>query len=331
MFLKLNAHTNYLKCQSQLFPVLVEMGRTSELKTLNSQTNYQVRTHKIQPSAPLLYTQALFYFLNGDLTACDYHLEESLKMSLQDDHKENICNALFGQARLYFAKGNIEDTLKKIKTLEIFFDVIPVPDVQISTYFLMTELNIRNSNYSKALDLVWKSHDILKSNPNPFFRSYLFVNFALCYFHLGNIDLAQHNIKLSKQAIRPEEHINSLKTIQRAEKIIGATRPEFDLVLNKQALSIHEKSLGDVPIRNQFILIEMLNLFALNQGQVFSKEQLAEKIWDQRYDAGVHDNKIYVTIKRLRQLIEPKVDYPKYIFRSRNGYYLNKSAKVCVL
>ena len=252
-------------------------------------------------------------------------------MALQEDHKENICNALFGQARLYFAKGDIEDTLKKIKTLEIFFDVIQVPDVQISTYFLLMELNFRNSNYSKALDLVWKCHDILKSNPNPFFRSYLFVNFSLCYFHLGNIDLSQHNILLAKQSIRPEEHVNSLKNIQRAEKIIGANQPEFDLVLDKQTLSIHERSLGDVPIKNQFILLEMLSLFASNQGEIFSKEQLAERIWDQQYDAGVHDNKIYVTIKRLRQLIEPQVDHPKYIFRSRNGYYLNKSARVCVL
>jgi tetratricopeptide (TPR) repeat protein len=331
VFLKLNSFREYLKCQNKLFRVLVEMGRTQEVEILNSQLTYQTEQHDIQPSAALLYTQALFYFFNKKYEDCEKSLDDSLRLALQDDVKEDICNALFGQARLYFVLGRQEQAEKKIKNLEIFFDVIKLPDIQVATQFLITEIEMKRAQYNKALDLIWKCHDILKSNPNPFFRCYLFVNFSLCYFHLGNFELAKHHLKLARQAIKDDEHINSLRMLQRAESIIGGNEPEYDLVLDKSSSMVKEKQLGEIQVKNQFILLEMLNLFVTKQGQTFSKEDLARMIWDQDYDPGVHDNKIYVTIKRLRQLIEPQIDQPKYIFRSRNGYYLDKSAKVCVL
>lgn len=331
VFLKLNSFKEYLKCQNKLFRVLVEMGRTQEVEILNSQLKYQIQQNDIQISAPLLYTQALFYFFSRNYDECEKCLENSLRLALQEDAKEDICNALFGQARLYFVQGKQDVAEKKIKNLEIFFDVIQLPDVQVATQFLITEIQMKQGQYSKALEMIWKCHDLLKSNPNPFFRSYLFVNFSICYFNLGNAELSKHHLKLARQAIKDDEHINSLKMLQRAEKIVGGDEPEYDLVLDKEASTVKEKQLGEIPVKNQFILLEMLNLFVSKQGQTFSKEDLAKLIWDQEYDPSVHDNKIYVTIKRLRQLIEPQIDHPKYIFRSRNGYYLDKSAKVCVL
>ena len=71
---------------------------------------------------------------------------------------------------------------------------------------------------------------------------------------------------------------------------------------------------------------------------IFSKEKKQDKLeWieamhyspDSKLLAvGSHDNKIYVTIKRLRKLIEPDYDKPRYIFRAKNGYYLNKNTKI---
>ena len=74
--------------------------------------------------------------------------------------------------------------------------------------------------------------------------------------------------------------------------------------------------------------MDMLKLFLKHPGEVYSKEALVKAVWKQEYDPRVHDNKIYVTIKRLRQLIEPDFDKPKYIFRAKNGYYLNKNTRV---
>ena len=72
----------------------------------------------------------------------------------------------------------------------------------------------------------------------------------------------------------------------------------------------------------------MLQLFISTPGVVYSKESLVEKIWKQKYDPRVHDNKIYVTIKRLRELVEPNHKKPKYIFRTKDGYYMNKKVNI---
>ena len=83
-----------------------------------------------------------------------------------------------------------------------------------------------------------------------------------------------------------------------------------------------------VDFKNQFVLLDMLRLFINSPGETFSKEELVKRVWKQNYDPSVHDNKIYVTIKRLRKLIEPDYEKPKYIFRAKNGYYLNKETKI---
>jgi len=102
----------------------------------------------------------------------------------------------------------------------------------------------------------------------------------------------------------------------------------YDLVFDYSGHAVTERKLGKIDFRNQFILLDLLKVFVQNQGKVYSKEFLVEQVWKQSYDPAVHDNKIYVTIKRLRKMIEPDFDKPKYIFRGKNGYYMNKSAKV---
>ena len=77
------------------------------------------------------------------------------------------------------------------------------------------------------------------------------------------------------------------------------------------------------------MLFDVLKLFVLNPNKVFSKQELTERIWKESYQKS-HDNKIYVTIKRLRELLEPKDTGSRYIFRSKGGYHLNLGTKVLV-
>ena len=81
-------------------------------------------------------------------------------------------------------------------------------------------------------------------------------------------------------------------------------------------------------LKISFILLEMLKLFLAHPGRVFSKEEFIETIWKQSYNPSVHDNKIYVTIKRLRKVIEPDYNKPKYLFLAKNGYYFSKDVKI---
>jgi DNA-binding response OmpR family regulator len=157
----------------------------------------------------------------------------------------------------------------------------------------------------------------------------LLYGMALTYKESGETDLARVYLKLAKKSADPA----SLKYLSRhIESQMGelgvSQNDEYDLIFDALTNSVTEKKKGRVDFKNQFILLDMLRLFMRHPGTVHSKEALVKQVWKQDYDPSIHDNKIYVTIKRLRKLIEPDYDKPKYIFRAKNGYYLNKNTKV---
>jgi DNA-binding response OmpR family regulator len=136
-------------------------------------------------------------------------------------------------------------------------------------------------------------------------------------------------LKLAKKSADPENlrYLSRHIDVQLSE--LGVTSADdYDLIFDPTTNAVTERKKGRVDFKNQFILLDMLRLFMKQPGTVYSKEHLVKYVWRQDYDPTVHDNKIYVTIKRLRKLIEPDYDKPRYIFRAKNGYYLNKNTKI---
>lgn len=67
----------------------------------------------------------------------------------------------------------------------------------------------------------------------------------------------------------------------------------------------------------------LLVYFAQNQGQLISREQLIAVIWD-AHDNFVNDNTLTVTIKRLREKLEPDPTQPQLIRTIRGmGYFVD--------
>lgn len=75
-------------------------------------------------------------------------------------------------------------------------------------------------------------------------------------------------------------------------------------------------------------MYDLALMFLKNPGHRFSKSDLVKYIWHQKYDPTLHDNLIYVSIKRLRTLLEPDLESPKYVLRDRKGYYFNPTSSI---
>jgi len=68
---------------------------------------------------------------------------------------------------------------------------------------------------------------------------------------------------------------------------------------------------------------ELLKFLALQQGQVFSRENLLEKVWGYEYYGDVRT--VDVTVRRLREKVESDPSNPNYIMTKRGvGYYFNR-------
>lgn len=82
----------------------------------------------------------------------------------------------------------------------------------------------------------------------------------------------------------------------------------YEVVRNEAAL--------DLTVREY----ELLTFLATQQDQIFTREQLLEKVWGYEYFGDVRT--VDVTIRRLREKIEDDSSVPKYIQTKRGiGYY----------
>ncbi|MCX7747147.1 MAG: response regulator transcription factor [Clostridia bacterium] len=69
---------------------------------------------------------------------------------------------------------------------------------------------------------------------------------------------------------------------------------------------------------------ELVKFLAQQQGQIFSRESLLEKVWGYEYYGDVRT--VDVTVRRIREKLESDPANPEYIITKRGvGYYFNKA------
>lgn len=319
----------YLKCQNYLLRMYAEREESENIRLTKENLQDLVLKEGFELNAKTYYTLGICasYKAQSDV-ALDY-FQKSLAIALAADNKADICYAINGLAITYYSLDRLSEALKEIYNLQVFFQVMELPELQLSSQMLNGHILRKMRKYDQALEIFWECYELLRSEKNMFLYLSMLYGMALAYKDSGEIDMARMYLKLVKKSADPENvkylcrHIDS----QMAELGV-AQSDDYDLIFDSLSNSVTEKKKGRVDFKNQFILLDMLRLFMKEPGAVYSKEVLVKQVWKQDYDPSIHDNKIYVTIKRLRKLIEPDYDKPKYIFRAKNGYYLNKNTKI---
>lgn len=322
-------HRLYIKCLTLCLRMYAEMEDHKALQSIQDRLYEYVAREKIELNSTTYYTLALVASYRAEYAQALEHLERALALALADDSKEDMCYAIHGLAAVYWSLGRTDDSLKEIYNLRVFFQVLQLPDLEVSSQILNGYILVSLKRYEEALDIFWKAFESLKNQKNMYTYVSLLFAMGYAYAEAGEADLAKTYMRLAQQMADPSNFVFlNRKILELNKKISGKTENSFDLVFNSLSNSVVERKKGKIDFKNQFILLDMLKLFLKSPGEVYSKEALVKAVWKQEYDPSVHDNKIYVTIKRLRQLIEPDFDKPKYIYRAKNGYYLNRNAKV---
>jgi len=323
--------SQYLKCLNLLLRIYAEREQFEEINLTKEKLQDLVLKEGFELNSKTYYTLAICAFYKGQQEVSLDYVQKALAIALASDNKEDICNAIFGLAMVYSSPtvGRYADALKEIYNLEVFFQVYNLPELRISSLILNGNILAQMKKYEEAVTVLWKAYDALKETRNVVMGSYLMIQLGDVYFEMGDKDLARVYLSLAQKSIDRESHVRLSKIADfYASKIGAEPQTSYDLIFDENNHAVTEKKLGRIDFKNQFILLDLLRLFVQNQGQIYSKEYLVENVWKQPYDPAIHDNKIYVTIKRLRKLIEPDYEKPKYIFRAKNGYYMNKAARV---
>ena len=319
----------YLKCQNYLLRIYAEREESEHIRATKEKLQDLVLKEGFELSAKTYYTLGICASYKGQFDVALEYFQKSLAIALSTDNKTDICYAINGLAITYYSLDRLTEALKEIYNLQVFFQVLTMRDLRISSQMLNGQILRKMKKYDQALEIFWECYDLVRAEKNMFIYLSLLYGMAITYKDAGETDMARMYLKLAKKSTDPEnlKYLSRHIELQLSELGVASTE-DYDLIFDPVSNSVLEKKKGRVDFKNQFILLDMLRLFMKQPGAVHSKEHLVKHVWKQEYNPSVHDNKIYVTIKRLRKLIEPDYDKPKYIFRAKNGYYLNKNTKI---
>jgi tetratricopeptide (TPR) repeat protein len=276
-----------------------------------------------------------FYYTLGICSFYQNQFDEARKYFVlsgekaQDEAPQLQVQAEIGLAITDIEEKKWEDAQARLSTLKTVADKINQPSLMISVLLNEGRLNRLMNNFNEALCYFWKALELNKNNKNLFGHFYLLYEMSITYFSIGKFEYAKMYLDLLKSSMPDNEVVRLEKLVQELQ--IKLTRViDYDLLIDQKKRKIFEKTRGEINFGSQDMILDLFILFTLNQGKIYSKEDLSDFIWKEAYNPLIHDNKIYVTIKRLRTLIEPNIQYPQYILRSRKGYFLNHTLKISI-
>lgn len=138
---------------------------------------------------------------------------------------------------------------------------------------------------------------------------------------LGADDYITKPFSIREVMARVKAHLRRLAVREPSEPTNDGTRLVFgDLVIDLDGydVTLHGESIG-LTLRE----FELLRFLATYAGQVFSREQLLEKVWGYEYFGDVRT--VDVTVRRTREKLEPDQNNYRYLLTKRGvGYYFNK-------
>lgn len=329
LFQEAKDFSGLLKATNLLLRLYAETDQQDRIAQTKEELQDLLMKEGVELNSRIYYTLGLSASYRGQDEVALEFLQKSLSLALAAENKEDMCYAISGLANVYAGLRRYDDALREIYNLQIFFEVIDLPEVKAASQMLNAWILRETNRCEAAIEVLWKAYETIRVSKTLTGHINILFSLGKTYFKAGQVDLAKLYLNLAMKAVDPQNMVRLARQIQDSMEEAGAqVQKDFDLIFELEEHAVTERRLGRVDFKNQFILLDLLKLFVQNQGHVYTKEELVGHVWKQQYDPQQHDNKIYVTIKRLRKMIEPDFDKPKYIFRAKNGYFMNRSARV---
>ncbi|MGE3758065.1 MAG: tetratricopeptide repeat protein [Pseudobdellovibrionaceae bacterium] len=291
----------FLKAQNLLLRMHAERDEFDEINVIKERLQDLVISESYELSSKTYYSLGLCAHYKGQYETALEYLQKAMAIALEQDDKVDMCYAISGLMICYIALEKYSEALREIYNLQVFFQVIDLPELKLGAQINNGRILRNMGRYEEALEIFWSCYDDVKKTKNMATMINLLFYMGTTYLDMGDKEMARVYLSLAQKSVDPSNMRHLSRLIEsRMASLGGEVSQNFDLIFDSINHAVIEKKIGKVDFKNQFILLDLLRLFVQYPGQVFSKEDLVDKIWKQSYDPMVHDNKIYVTIKRLR-------------------------------
>jgi tetratricopeptide (TPR) repeat protein len=256
---------------------------------------------------------------------------EAIDLAVVAGDKEALASPLYGAATVLYARGLYKEAINEMERLEVLLGCLSLPDLQAASRLLKAMILRKQGEIDPALVAAWSAYDSLKLNPQLVLYPHILCVIGQLHHLKGDTAAARLYLDLADRSLKRTEFPRIARLLDEALAQVGTSRiSKMDLVFDSRSGILTERLKGEIRFEGQFILRDLLKLLLENPGRIFSKEDLVRLVWRDSYRPETHDNKIYVTIKRLRKLIEDETTGTEYIMRAKNGYLLNPKTRVLI-
>lgn len=322
---------SWLEAARQHFQCCQELNELEAANSVMDQTCELLQrgsSEKIQAQAECLI--ASWLLAQGKTAESAGYLESSIHKATRVQDLNTLARGLVIKTLALSQKPeNYIKALAQIEKLELISDGIDNHDTLIIGQVIKGFLLTQTSQFTDALETLWMAYENAKLHGYILITSSIIAQIAQVYKSQGSLDQYKLYANLAVRGTNFEKTprlYEQIKALCPEDVQIGSL--SFDFQIDENTHTMVEKTKGAIDFKNQHILYDLTLMFVKNPGHRFSKADLVKYIWHQKYDPSMHDNLIYVSIKRLRTLIEPDLESPKYILRDRKGYYFNPSTAV---
>lgn len=310
------------------YALQLEFEKIDALKAL---VHVMVSNKILVRNAKLHYIYALCFLYQKNYPPVLEECNQAISLSILENEPEVYCMSALAEAIVYYQTDSLEEASLKIANLEIQEELKSFPLIRASLGILKAQILSKQAKYNEAIKFFSNTLENLETRMI-FYRVQALYGLALAFKGTNDYIETKKILSFSKSLLDKDEFKKYYILHNELSQEIDKNISEPDLAISLEKRYIKEKHRGQIDFQNQLILLDLLKLFVNYPGVNFSKEEIVKDLWNEKYDPEIHNNKIYVTIKRLRDCIEPNVKKPKYIFRSKKGgYYLPQHLKVTML
>ena len=194
-----------------------------------------------------------------------------------------------------------------------------------STYLMLCRIAERTGDTVQAKKWLQKAFAESVSEHN--WYHYLFVLYGFARVSRIEQDFIQARfyLDLLEKAVVGDEFKHFKNEIAEERVKLNLNRVDLEIDLNRSVVRTRE---GEINLRRQHLLIEILHQLTIAHDHGLSKGDLIEKVWGEPYQPEAHDGKLYYNINRIRKLIEPDQKKPLYLLNWRQGYRLAPELKI---
>ena len=257
---------------------------------------------------------------------------EAIDFAMMSEDRSALAAPLYGAATVHYAALRYDEALRELDRLDVLLSCLHLPDISSAANILRALVFRSQGLPEAALDSAWAAFTSLKHHPNLVLYLHTLCVLGTVFQLKGDLNSARVYLDLADRSLKRKEFPRISRLVEEALESLEQ-KPSFgtaDLIFETRTGILIERNKGEIRFDGQFILRDLLRAFLEHPGRAFSKEDLVRDVWHETYDPRIHDNKIYVTIKRLRGLLESETGTSNYILRVKNGYCLNPRTRVLI-